>query len=86
MKVKLGEALLGPTRGALGDWITVKKNVSPEAKNMFGWIEWIVMADLPVTVVENDLYKKRSNLSPTTYKTVTKHPERSPCRMCVAQT
>ena len=75
VKVKLGEALLGPTRGALGDWITVKKIVSPEAKNMFAWIEWIVMADLPVTVVENDLYKKRSNLSPTTYKTVTKHME-----------
>ena len=33
------------------------------------------MADLPVTVVENEFYKKRSNLESTTYKTVMKHME-----------
>ena len=75
VKCKLTDALKGPTRGAIGNWITVTKIVSPEAKNMFGWIEWIVMADLPVTVVENELYKKRSNLESTTYKTVMKHME-----------
>jgi len=75
VKSKLTDALKGPTRGALGNWITVTKVVSPEAKNMFGWIEWIVMADLPVTVVENEFYKKRSTLESTTYKTVMKHME-----------
>ena len=75
VKSKLNDALKGPTRGALGNWITVTKVVSPEAKNMFCWIEWIIMADLPVTIVENELYKKRSNLESTTYKTVTKHME-----------
>ena len=70
---KVREALVGPTRGPMGNWVTVTKVVSAEAKNMFAWIEWIVMADLPLTVVENEFYKKRSNLEPTTYKTVTKY-------------
>lgn len=72
---KLAEVLAGPTPGPMGNYVTVTKIVSAEAKNMFGWIEWIVMADLPMTVVENEFYKKRSNLEPTTYKTVTKHME-----------
>ena len=59
----------------MGNWVTVTKIVSAEVKNMFGWIEWIVMSDLPVKVVENEFYQKRSNLEPTTYKTLTKHME-----------
>lgn len=59
----------------MGNWVTVTKIVSPEAKNMFGWIEWIVMADLPLKIVENEYYRKRTNLEPTTYKTITKHME-----------
>ena len=59
----------------MGNWITVTKAVSSEAKNMFGWIEWIVMADLPVTVVENELYRRHSSLESTSYKTVTKQME-----------
>ena len=70
---KVREALAGPTRGPVGNWVTVTKVVSAEAKNMFAWIEWIVMVDLPLTVVENEFYKKQSNLEPTTYKTVTKY-------------
>ena len=42
---KVTEALAGATRGPMGNWVTVTKVVSAEAKNMFAWIEWIVMAD-----------------------------------------
>ena len=48
----------GASRGEMGNWVTVTKIVSPEAKNMFGWIEWIVMADLPLKIVKNEYYKK----------------------------
>lgn len=75
VKIKLAEALRGPTRGPMGNYVTVTKIVSAEAKNMFGWIEWIVMADLPLKIVENEFYQKRSNLEPTTYKTLSKHME-----------
>ena len=34
------------------------------------------MADLPITCVENEYYQKRSNLAPTTYKTVSKYMEK----------
>jgi hypothetical protein len=59
----------------MGNYVTVTKIVSAEAKNIFGWIEWIVVVDLLMTAVENEFYKKRSNLEPTTYKTVTEHME-----------
>jgi hypothetical protein len=44
-----------------------------EAKMMCRWIEWIVLADLPLYVVENEHYRKNSSLKPTTYKTISKH-------------
>ena len=52
----------------------VKKSASSDAKSMHGWIEWIVLADLPVTIVQNEYYIKysRNSLKPTTYKTITK--------------
>ena len=37
----ISEALKVPTRGALGNWITVTKAVSPEAKSIFGWCVWL---------------------------------------------
>ena len=43
--------------GAMDSYVRVTKTVSPDAKNMFAWIEWIVMADLPITVVDNEYYK-----------------------------
>ena len=56
----------------------VKKSVSSDAKSVHGWIEWIVLADLPVTIVQNEYYIKysRNSLKPTTYKTITKYMER----------
>jgi hypothetical protein len=75
VKIQLAKQIKGPSRGPMENYIVATKIVSAEAKNMFGWIEWIVMADLPLTVVENEFYKKRSNLESTTYKTVTKHME-----------
>jgi hypothetical protein len=57
----------------MGNWLTVTRVVSTEAKtNIFAWIEWVVMADLLLTVVDNDLFRKRSNLLPTSYKTLSK--------------
>ena len=56
----------------------MKKSISPDAKSIHGWIEWVVLADLPVTIVQNEYYVKysRNTLKPTTYKTVTKYMER----------
>ena len=59
----------------MGSWVTVTKVVLAEAKNMFAWIEWIVEADLPLTVVESEFYRKRSNLEPTSYRAATKYME-----------
>jgi hypothetical protein len=51
--------------GALDTYVKVTKLVSADAKSMYGWIEWIVMTDLPITIVENEYYRKRSNLKST---------------------
>jgi hypothetical protein len=76
-KSKLDEQKSGirPT-GGMDKYVKITKVISEEAKNMYGWLEWIVMADLPITIVENDYYIKRSNLLPTTYKTVTKYMDK----------
>jgi hypothetical protein len=62
--------------GAMDRFVQVHKIVSDKAKGIFGWIEWIVMADLPITIVDNPIYRKRSNLPPTNYKTITKYMEK----------
>ena len=59
--------------GSMESFITITKVVSDEAKNMSSWIEWIVLADLPICVVENVQYHKFTTLKPTTYKTITKY-------------
>ena len=64
----------GATRnesGFMDSYLKVTKAYSDEAKMMHSWIEWIVLADLPIYVVENDLYRKNSKLTATTYKTIT---------------
>ena len=73
---ELKEHQQGATRnssGKLEAFISITKVVSDEAKNINSWIEWIVLADLPIYVVENEHYRKNSTLKPTTYKTITKH-------------
>jgi hypothetical protein len=73
-KEELTKHLAGPTRNNLGNYgVVITKIISPEAKDMFGWIEWIVMADLPIYNLENEYFRKRSNLKPTTYKTISKY-------------
>ena len=67
------ELLVEHTHGAMDSFVTITKIVSDEAKNMSSWIEWIVLADLPITVVENEQYRKYTTLKPTTYKTVSKY-------------
>jgi len=62
--------------GGMDRFVQVRKIVSDKAKGIFGWIEWIVMADLPITIVDNPYYRKRSNLPQTSYKTITKYMEK----------
>jgi len=73
---KLKEAEEVQAQTGIGKFVTVTKIVSPEAKNMFGWIEWIVMCDLPLTVTENEQYRNKSKLQPTSYKTVSSYMEK----------
>ena len=44
--------LQGATRGgdSIDAYVIITKVVSEEAKNMNSWIEWIVLADLPISV------------------------------------
>ncbi len=69
---ELKKALEGPSRnsGGMDAYVTITKVVSDEAKNMASWIEWIVFADLPIYVTENELFRKNSKLDATNYKTV----------------
>ena len=72
----LKEQLQGATRGthgAMDSFVTITKIVSDEAKNMSSWIEWSVETAFPITVVENEQYRKYTTLKPTTYKTVSKY-------------
>ena len=70
----LKRRLQGSTRNEFGSMDShVTRVVTDEAKNMHRWIEWIVLADLPLYVVENERYRKNSSLKSTTYKTISKH-------------
>ena len=44
-----------------------------KAKNIFGWMDWIVQENLPLAVCENTNYRKRSNLGIMTAKTLKKY-------------
>jgi len=57
----------------MDSYLKVTKAYSDEEKMMHSWIEWIVLADLPIYVVENEFYRKNSKLAATSYKTVTKY-------------
>jgi hypothetical protein len=72
---ELKKALDGPSRnsGGMDAYVTITKAISDEAKNMASWIEWIVFADLPIYVTENELFRKNSKLNATNYKTVSKY-------------
>ena len=74
---ELKQHLEGPTRNASGGsmdaFVTISNVVSDQAKNINSWIEWIVLANLPIIVVENEHYRKHTTLKPTTYKTISKY-------------
>ena len=44
-----------------------------KAKNIFGWMDWIVQENLPLAICENTNYRKRSNLGIMTAKTLKKY-------------
>ena len=44
-----------------------------KAKNIFGWMDWIVQENLPLSSCENKNFRKRSNLSIMTAKTLKKY-------------
>jgi len=48
-------------------YVKITKIILEESKNMYGWLDWIVIADLPITIVENDYYIKLSHLLSTTF-------------------
>ena len=47
-----------------------RKQASSQAKNFFGWIEWIVITDQPFRFVENKFTKKKTTLQPVGRATV----------------
>ena len=70
----LKRRLQGSTRNEFGLMDShVTRVVADEAKMMRRWIEWIVLADLPLYVVENEYYRKNTSLKSTTYKTISEH-------------
>lgn len=44
-----------------------------KAKNIFGWMDWIVQENLPLSTCENKNFRKRSNLGIMTAKTLKKY-------------
>ena len=44
-----------------------------KTKNIFGWMDWIVQENLPLTICENKNFRKRSNLGIMTAKTLKKY-------------
>ena len=49
--------------------ILVRKS-SQKAINIFGWVEWIVMENLPISSCENRNFRKRTNLGVMKAKTI----------------
>ena len=52
---------------------TFVRRSSEKAKNIFGWMEWIVMENLALQSCENRNFRKRTNLSCMTSKTLKKY-------------
>ena len=52
---------------------TFVRRSSEKAKNIFGWMEWIVMESLALQSCENRNFRKRTNLSCMTSKTLKKY-------------
>jgi hypothetical protein len=56
------EALKKNGKGPLDNHFTSK--ITSKAKNLFGWLEWIVMTDQPKSFVENTYNRKHTKLDP----------------------
>ena len=63
VKAYIGAAVVGAMDGFV-------RKPSEKAKNIFGWMEWIVMENLPLSSCENKNFRKRSNLTTMTSKTL----------------
>ena len=68
LKIKLAQQ--GGEMGPL-DKHVIKS--SPEAQKLFGWMEQVIMADLPQSWVENQYARKYTNLDVTDRKTFAKY-------------
>lgn len=55
----------------LESWLSV----TPKAINIFGWLDWIIMDNLPFSFVENPLTRKYTNLKPICTNTFMKYME-----------
>jgi molybdopterin-biosynthesis enzyme MoeA-like protein len=47
--------------------------VPEKAKNLFNWIEWVVMTDLPLYFVEDPYTRKNVRLTPISERTLIKY-------------
>ena len=66
VKAYIGAAVVGAMDGFV-------RKPSEKAKNIFGWMEWIIMENLPLSSCENKNFRKRSNLTTMTSKTLKKY-------------
>jgi hypothetical protein len=53
----------------------VQKKISPAAWNIYYWLEWIIMDDLPFDFVERELTAANTKLLPICSKTFIKYME-----------
>ena len=58
---------------ANGPMDTFVRKSTEKAKNIYGWMDWIVRENLPLLCCENKNYRKRSNLGVLTTKTLKKY-------------
>ncbi len=56
--------------GAMDNFV---RRSNEKAKNIFGWMDWIVQENLPISTCENKNFRKRSNLGIMTAKTLKKY-------------
>jgi hypothetical protein len=59
------------SKGSLTSFITRK--VSDRANGLFGWIQQVILLDLPVSIVDNQIFRKYSSLPKLSSKTFVKY-------------
>jgi hypothetical protein len=63
------QAFVGNVEGAMDNFI---RKISGRAKDIYGWMDWIIMENLSLRSCEKARFRKRSNLGKITIKTLKK--------------